>query len=107
MLFVFKKNKQTNLNYQPVLKGLYAWNAIHAGSFLLYVEALKDCHKFLFLPGPSDYYLTIEDFSKCIKTNTLEFVEELPNNIFQEAVDFSLACPSSSSKIILNESTNK
>lgn len=60
---------------------MYAWNAIHAGSFLLFVESLKDCHKFLFLPGPSEYYLTKEDFKFYVDAGTLEFVEVLPNEI--------------------------
>ena len=90
---MFKKKKENNLKYQPIPKGMYAWTALHAGSFLLFVESLKDCHKFLFLPGPSEYFLTIEDFSKCIKNGTLEFVEELPDEVFEETVNFSLLCP--------------
>lgn len=100
-----KKKKQINLNTKPTPKGLYAWNSLHAGSFLLYVESLKDCHKFIFLPGPSEYFLTFEDFSKCVESNVLEFVEPLPDEIFQESIKMSLACPPISSNIILNEST--
>ena len=93
------------LDVEPKNKGMYAWNAIHAGSFLLYVESLKDCHKFLFLPGPSEYYLTFNDFTKCIKSNTLEFVEQLPNDIFEETIKISLACPPRTSMILSNEKT--
>lgn len=75
-------------------RGLYAWNKVYAGSFLLYVESLKDCHRFLFLPGPSDFYLTFEDFNQCIENNTIEFVEELPEEIFKESLEiYSLSCP--------------
>ena len=100
---MFKKKTQPNLNFQPIPKGMYAWTSIHAGSFLLFVESLKDCYKFIFLPGPSEYFLTIEDFSKSIKAGTLEFVEELPDDIFEETVKISLSCPSNSLNIITNE----
>ena len=86
---------------KPIAKGLYAWNFLHAGSFLLYVESLKHCHHFIFLPGPSDYYLTIEDFEKCIASNTLEFVESLPNDIFQESL--RLSCPNKKNRVTFNE----
>ncbi len=88
------KKKKINTEYKPIAKGLYAWNSIHAGSFLLYIESLKDCHKFIFLPGPTDYYVTNEDFSSCMNSNILEFVEALPDEIFQETISFSLTSPS-------------
>jgi hypothetical protein len=98
-----KKTKSNN--HQPKVKGLYAWNYLHAGSFLLYVETLKDCHKFLFLPGPSEYFLTFEDFSSCVQKNTLEFVEELPDDVFEESLKISLQRPLNASKIIWNENS--
>lgn len=90
---MFKKKEQPKLNLQPIPKGLYAWTSLHAGSFLLFVESLKDCYKFIFLPGPSEYFLTFEDFSKCVKSGTLEFVEELPDEIYEESIKISLSCP--------------
>lgn len=93
------KNKKAN----PVLRGLYAWNTVHAGSFLLYTESLKDCHRFLFLPGPTEYYLTNEDFDRCLKNNTLELVEPLPDEIYNETIQISLACPSPKTKMGINE----
>jgi hypothetical protein len=93
-----KKSKQ---KLGPIHKGLYAWNAIHAGSFLLYVEALKDCYSFLFLPGPSEYYLTVEDFEKSLSNRTLEFVEALPDEIFKESVELSLSRPLKQQKMLM------
>lgn len=75
----------------PVPKGLYAWNSIHAGSFLLFVAATADYYKFIFLPGPSDYFLTCQDFAKGVESNVLEFVDTLPEDIYQETL--SLSCP--------------
>jgi hypothetical protein len=76
---------------KPIPKALYAWNAVHAGSFLLYVESLTDCYKFIFLPGPSEYFLTIEDFKTALKKGMLEFVDVLPDEIYQESL--ALSCP--------------
>lgn len=81
------------MSLKPKSKGLYAWNAIHAGSFLLYVEKMKDCYKFMFLPGPTPFYLTFEDFEQCLNTNTLEFVETLPKDVFEESMKIFLSCP--------------
>lgn len=89
---MFKKKHKQKLG--PIPKGLYAWNAVHAGDFILFVESLKDCHKFVFLPGPSVYYLTFEDFEQCVANKTLEFVEALPDDIFKESIEISLSPPS-------------
>lgn len=80
-------------NKKPIPKGLYAWNSIHAGSFILYVETLKECHKFLFLPGPTEWFLTFEDFEHGITSGILEFVESLPDEIYRESLELSLSCP--------------
>lgn len=78
----------------PIKRGMYAWNKVYAGSFLLYVSTLKDCYKFLFLPGPSEFFLTKEDFIRCMENNTIEFVEELPKDIYQETLSiYELTCP--------------
>lgn len=73
----------------PIHKGFYAWTSLHAGSFLLFVEQLKDCHKFIFLPGPSYMHLAQETFEKCINTKVLEFVEIVPDDIFNETLAFT------------------
>jgi len=104
---MFKKKPKPELNLQPIPRGMYAWTSIHAGSFILFVESLKDHYKFVFLPGPSEFFLTFEDFSKCVKAGTLEFVEELPEDIFQETVRISLSCPSNQPKVITDEIQNQ
>ncbi len=74
---------------------MYAWNAVHAGSFLLYIESLINCHKFVFLPGPSEYFLTLEDFEMALKKGILEFVDVLPDEIYKETLE--LSCPTRNS----------
>ncbi len=85
------KVDKTKKHTKPVPKGMYAWNAVHAGSFLLYVESLVNCHKFIFLPGPDDYFLTYEDFDSGVAKGVLEFVEVLPDEIYKETL--LLSCP--------------
>ena len=100
---MFKKKKTETANYEPASKGMYAWTSLHAGSFLLYVESLKDCHKFIFLPGPSEFFLTFENFTKCVRTGVLEFVEQLPDEIYNETMEFSLTGPPKIQKVFMNE----
>lgn len=94
---MFKLKSKKEANWIPVSKAMYAWNAIHAGSFLLYVESLADCHKFLFLPGPAEYFLTYEDFNKAMEKGVLEFVEVLPEEIYAESL--MLSCPPGNSTL--------
>lgn len=70
----------------PLDKGFYAWTSLYAGSFLLFVEEANECYTFVFLPGPSYMYLTKETFDKCVATKVLEFVEVVPDEIFDETV---------------------
>lgn len=93
--------KQNTKKVEPIPRGMYAWNYTHAGSFLVYVESLKDCYEFVFLPGPSEYYLTQEDFKKAMATNLLEFVDVLPKEIYDETL--ALSYPTKKSKLCTNE----
>ncbi len=95
------KNKTSNLTYQPIPKGIYAWTKLRAGDFIVYVESLSDCYKFITLPGPNTLFLTTEDFTNSIKSGTLEFIEQLPEEIYQETI--LLSCPPNYSKIYMNE----
>lgn len=94
-----KKSKTT----KPMVKGLYAWTSFHAGSFLLFVETKNKYHRFFFLPGPTEYFLIPEDFTKYVNTGVLEFVDVLPDEIFQETVNFFLNCPTNTPIIINDE----
>ena len=93
---MFKKEK-SKLNYQPTPRGFYAWNMERAGDFLIYVESLNDCYKFLYIPGATEFYLSVEDFTTALKTGIVSFVEQLPEEIYKESLD--LSCPSKQSRI--------
>jgi hypothetical protein len=75
-----------SLSYQPTEKGIYMFNKEHAGSSLVYIKHHKDYYEFAFLPGPSRFLLTPEEFTKALKVNVLEFVETLPDEIFNETM---------------------
>ena len=87
---MFKKPKQL-LNYQPTPRGFYAFNVERAGDFLIFVESLKDCYKFLYIPGADPFYLSIEDFSNALKLGVLTLVEQLPLDVYEESL--ALSCP--------------
>jgi hypothetical protein len=77
------------MNKKPLSRGFYAFNAIRAGDFLLYVESDKYSHQFVYLPGGHSFYLTKEDFSVAIDTGVLSLVEQLPDDIYEESLMLS------------------
>jgi hypothetical protein len=85
-----KKTKELNL--QPTERGFYAFNEERAGDFLIYIESQKDCYKFLYVPGPQEFFLSLNDFTESIKRGVLTLVEQLPEDIYNESI--SLSCPS-------------
>lgn len=93
---LFNKKKE-ELNHQPIPRGFYAFNTERAGDFLIFVEAQTNHYKFLYVPGARPFYLTPEDFTESIKRGVLSFVEELPEEIYQESLE--LSCPSEKVKV--------
>ena len=85
-MFKSKKLNTILASSHPLNKGFYAWNSLYAGSFLLFIESKKDYYSFMLLPGPEEMNLTKETFDKCIQNNVLEFVESLPEDIYQETL---------------------
>jgi hypothetical protein len=85
--------KSENVNLQPTERGFYAFNEERAGDFLIYVESMKDCYKFLYVPGAHEFFLSLTDFTESIKRGVLSFVEQLPEEVYNESL--SLSCPRS------------
>ena len=83
---------KTTTSNSPLKKSFYAWTSIRAGDSLLLIEVLKDYYKFLYFPGNSFFYLTVEDFNKYLTSGVLEFVELMPEEIFEETLKYSLSC---------------
>jgi hypothetical protein len=91
MLAKLLNKQESKLNLKPIPRGFYAFNVERAGDFLIYVEMQTDAYKFLYVPGAEPFYLSIEDFTKSIETGVLSFVEQLPEDIYNESL--LLSCP--------------
>lgn len=105
------KNKHSK--FKPLERSFYAFNFIKAGDFLVYVQTLNGYYEFISLPGPSIINIAFEDFEKSIKDGVLSFVEQLPEDIFNETVDFAnntkqtLSCPTRPSIIDIETTYEK
>ena len=86
---------------KPIDRGFYAFNIERAGDFLIYIKTELNSHKFLYVPGAEEFYLSVEDFEKAIQKNILTFVEQLPEEIYNESI--LLSCPSNNLKIGMHE----
>lgn len=85
---MFKK-KKSNLNLQPAPRSIYAWTSQRAGDFIIFKESAKDFYEFIYLPGGDPFRLTIEDFTRSVKSGVLEFVEQLPKEIYNESLELT------------------
>ena len=86
---MFKKKKEEPTNLQPPPRSIFAWNSLRAGDFLIFKKAHKDHYEFIYIPGGAPFNLTIEDFTKLVKSNMLSFVEQLPEEIYQESLELA------------------
>ena len=73
---------------KPQERGLYAFTQYRRGDFLLF---LKECPssalEFMQLPDRYTLSLTIDEFSKGIEEGLLDFVEQIPTDVFHVAVE--------------------
>jgi len=75
----------------PISRGFYSFDKIRAGDFLIYIDSTKSHYKFVYVPGADFFYLSKEDFKKAIELKVLTFVEQIPQDIFDETLNFSLS----------------
>ena len=52
-------------------------------------KANKDYYDFIYVPGGDPFSLTFEDFTKLTKTGVLEFVEQLPEDVYNESLNYT------------------
>lgn len=97
-------SKKQKLKHPPIERGFYAFNVERAGDFIVYVESKKDYHRFLYIPGAEEFCITHSDFHDSIRKNILTFVEQLPEEIFNETL--SLSRPNAQSIIPVDEKQN-
>lgn len=89
----FKKEKEF---FYPKDRGVYAFTKYRRGDFLLFLkESTPLVFEFMQLPDRYVLSLTAEEYAKGINTKILDFVEQLPEDVFE------VAC---ANKIILEKS---
>lgn len=71
---------------KPEERGVYAFQKIKMGEFLLFLNEDELQYNFMQLPDRYEYSLTKKDFIRAIKEKILEFVEVLPMDVYEVSV---------------------
>jgi len=80
MFNFFKKYKK----HTPRKRGLYAFTKYKRGEFLLFINSLdSNTFEFMQLPSCLQYFISAEDFNNGVITNLIEFVNEVPIDVFE------------------------
>lgn len=80
MFNFFKKYKK----HKPKTRGLYAFTKYKRGEFLLFINLVdNNTFEFMELPSRLQYFISAEDFNNGIVTNLIEFVNEVPLDVFE------------------------
>ena len=67
----------------PKDRGLYAFTRYRRGDFLLFVKNYSSVLEFIQLPDRYTLSLSLEEFSSGIKEGLLDFVEQIPPDVFE------------------------
>lgn len=70
---------------KPEHRGLYAFAKHRRGDFILFIKEDSEVLEFMQLPDRYQIFLTKEEFCKGITTKLLEFVEQIPEDVFEVA----------------------
>ena len=76
-------HKKTHI---PIKRGLYAFLVQRKGEFILFIEEDEDIYRFMQLPDRFEFCLTKKDFEKAIVKNTLDFIEAIPEEVFEVSI---------------------
>ena len=67
----------------PVDRGIYVvLGGTYSGEYLVYMKQEKDHYLFMSLPDKIKREVPVESFKNGIKYKLLEFIEKLPNKVF-------------------------
>lgn len=64
-------------------RNLYAFTEYRRGEFLLCLSEQKDVYEFMQLPDRYKLVLTKEEFKKGVETGLLDFVEQIPEDVYK------------------------
>ena len=82
-MFNFFKKKTTVPIVLPKERGVYAFMKHKRGEFILFIEQNEEVLTFMQLPDRYNILLTKEEFTAGFSTNLLEFVECIPEDVFE------------------------
>lgn len=69
----------------PKLRGVYAFTKHRRGDFLLFLKEDLEVLEFMQLPDRYQVFLTKEEFYDGINSKLLDFVEQIPEDVFEVA----------------------
>jgi phosphoserine aminotransferase len=70
----------------PKERGVYAFTKHRRGDFVLFIkESEKNVLEFMHLPDRYQVLLTKEEFTEGLNTKLLDFVEQVPEEVFEVA----------------------
>jgi hypothetical protein len=69
----------------PLPRGVYAFTKHRRGDFILFIKEDSDVLEFMQLPDRYQICLTKKEFSEGLSTKLLDFVEQIPEEVFEVA----------------------
>jgi len=69
----------------PQPRGVYAFTKHRRGDFILFIKEDSEVLEFMQLPDRYQICLTKKEFSEGISTKLLDFVEQIPEEVFEVA----------------------
>lgn len=69
----------------PIARGVYAFTKHRRGDFILFIKEDKDVLEFMQLPDRYQLFLTKQEFHEGVTTKLLDFVEQIPDEVFEVA----------------------
>ncbi len=73
---------------KPVLpkeRGIYAFTKHRKGDFILFVKEDREVLEFMQLPDRYQFFLTKKEFQEGVTTKLLDFIEQIPEEVFEVA----------------------
>ena len=69
----------------PFPRGVYAFTKHRKGDFLLFIKEDSEVLEFMQLPDRYQVCLTKQEFHEGVTTKLLDFVEQIPEDVFEVA----------------------
>jgi hypothetical protein len=69
----------------PLTRGVYAFTKHRRGDFLLFIKEDSEVLEFMQLPDRYQICLTKKEFTEGLTTKLLDFVEQIPEEVFEVA----------------------